>query len=261
MTGAPSLGTLALRQLRYENKAFWRNPPAVFFTFAFPLIFLVLFNLLFGNDKIEYFGRRVSTSTFYVPAIAAFSVINATFTNLAISLTFARQQGLLKRTRGTPLPAWMYLSARIVHAGAVSVVLVAIVAIAGALFYGVEPPRHTLPAFLLTLLVGGFAFSSLGVAMTAAVPNADASPAVVNGVILPLLFISGIFIPLNRAPQWLTTVADIFPVRHLARAMQHAFNPFETGSGLREGDLLVVALWGLAGLVLAIRFFSWEPRR
>jgi ABC-2 type transport system permease protein len=261
MTGGRPAGILALRQLRYENKAFWRNPPAVFFTFAFPLVFLVLFNVLFGNNTIDYFGHRVKTSTFYVPAIAAFSIINATFTNLAISLTFAREQGLLKRKRGTPLPAWVYLSVRIVHAGLVGVTLVVIVAGAGALFYGVELPGRTLPAFLLTLLVGGFAFSSLGIAMTAAVSNADASPAMVNAIILPLLFVSGIFIPLNQAPEWLSTVAGIFPVRHLALGMQHAFNPFEVGSGLAGGDLLVVALWGLGGLVLALRFFSWEPRR
>jgi ABC-2 type transport system permease protein len=251
----------ALHQLRYENKAFWRNPPAVFFTFAFPLVFLVLFNLFFGNEVIDYFGHKTRTSTLFVPTIATFSVINATFTNLAMGLTFARERGLLKRTRGTPLPARTYLSVRIVHAGAVGMALVIIVAAVGALVYGVDLPRHTFPAVLLTLLVGGLTFASLGVATTALVSNADASPAVVNGIILPLLFISGIFFRLEDAPQWLTRVADLFPVRHFAQAMEHAFNPFETGSGLQGDDLLVMALWGLAGLVLSIRFFSWEPRR
>ncbi len=261
MSGGRPLGMLALHQLRYENKAFWRNPPSVFFTFAFPLIFLVLFNVFFGNEVIDYFSHKTRTSTLFVPTIAAFSIINATFTNLAISLTFARERGLLKRIRGTPLTAGMYLSVRILHAGVVGVALVAIVAVVGALVYGVELPRHTLPALLLTLLVGGLTFASLGIATTAVVSNADASPAVVNGIILPLLFISGIFFRIDQAPQWLTTVADLFPVRHFAQAMQHAFNPFETGSGLRGGDLLVMALWFLAGLALAIRYFTWEPRR
>ncbi|MGH2732912.1 MAG: ABC transporter permease [Actinomycetota bacterium] len=255
------LGGLVLHQLRYENKAFWRNPPSVFFTFAFPLIFLALFNAFFGNQVINYFGHRTRTSTLFIPTIAAFSIINATFTNLAISLTFARERGLLKRTRGTPLPAWIYLSVRILHAGAVGVALVVIVAVAGALAYDVDLPRHTLPALVLTLAVGGLTFASLGIATTAVVSNADASPAVVNGIILPLLFISGIFFRVDQAPQWLGRVADLFPVRHLAQAMQHAFNPFETGSGLRGGDLRVMALWGLAGVVVAVRFFSWEPRR
>ena len=97
---------LALRQVKYENTAFWRNPVAAFFTFVFPLMFLVIFNLLFGNDKLELPGGTAHTSTFYVPAIAALSVISACYTNVAISVALSRDQGLLKRTRGTPLPAW-----------------------------------------------------------------------------------------------------------------------------------------------------------
>ena len=116
---------LALRQVRYENRAFWRNPPAAFFTFAFPLIFLVLFNLLFGDEDLQVAGREVSASQFYVPAIAAFSIVTATFTNLAIGVSFSREQGLLKRLRGTPLPGWGYLFGRVAHAVLVTILLVA----------------------------------------------------------------------------------------------------------------------------------------
>jgi ABC-2 type transport system permease protein len=252
---------LTLRQLRYENLAFWRNPAAAFFTFAFPLMFLVIFNLLFGSRIIGPPGQRITTSTFYVPAIGAFSIIGATFTNLAISLSFSRDLGILKRVRGTPLPAGVYMMGRIVHSVLLSILLVALVTAFGALFYGVEVPTKTLPAALIALVVGGAAFSALGLAMTAVIPNADASPAIVNGTILPLLFISDVFIPLDEAPDWLGTVGDIFPVKHLSTAMQTAFNPFTTDAGFEWGDLAVIAAWGLAGLVLAIRFFSWEPRR
>lgn len=89
---------LALRQVRYENRAFWRNPVAAFFTVVFPLMFLVIFNLLFGNNPIRVEGGIINTSTFYVPAIVAFSVVSACFTNVAIGVTAARDQGLLKRT-------------------------------------------------------------------------------------------------------------------------------------------------------------------
>ena len=252
---------LALRQVRYENAAFWRNPPSAFFTFAFPLIFLVLFNLLFGDQTIELGGRRVSQSTFYVPAIAAFSIVTATFTNLAIGVSFARDQGLLKRFRGTPLPAWAYLFGRVGHAVLMTLLLVAIVTGFGAAFYAVDVPTSTLAAAALTTIAGAFAFSSLGLAMTAAIPNAEASPAIVNGVILPILFISDIFIPTESAPDWLVTIGDLFPVKHLSEAMQAAWNPFETGSGFAWGHLAVVAAWGVAGLLLALRSFSWEPRR
>jgi ABC-2 type transport system permease protein len=254
---------LTLRQIRYENKSFWRNPAAAFFTFAFPLLFLVLFNLLFGHGTIRlYAGQpKVSTSTFYVPAIAAFSVISASFTNLAMSVTFAREQGVLKRKRGTPMPPLAYLGAKILHSIFIALLLAVIIGLFGRLFYSVSIPTHTMPAFLVSLIVGGLSFCAMGLAVTAIVPNAEAAPAIVNAIILPLLFISDIFIPLNNAPHWLTTVSKIFPIWHFSEAMQHAFNPFEKGAGFSGTDLLVVAAWGVGSLLLAIRYFRWEPRR
>ena len=252
---------LALRQVRYENTAFWRNPVAAFFTFVFPLMFLVIFNLIFGNNKLDLPGGTVSTSTFYVPAIAALSVISACYTNVAISISIARDSGLLKRTRGTPLPGWAFLFGRVIHATLLAVLLVIIVTAAGTLFYGVDAPTNTIPAFLVTLIVGAATFCALGLAITSIIPNGDASPAIVNASILPLMFISDVFIPLNDAPAWLTTFADIFPVRHFSLALQTAFNPFETGMGFELVHLLVMAGWMAGGLLLAVRFFSWAPRR
>jgi ABC-2 type transport system permease protein len=251
---------LALRQVRYTNTAFWRNPASAFFTFAFPLMFLVIFTAIFGNETITLFGRELSTATFYVGAIATFSIITATYTNLAISVTFARDLGVLKRVRGTPLPAWAFMFGRIAHAILVAFLLVVIVVAFGALFYGAEVPVDTLPAFLVTIAVGAASFSALGLAITAAIPNADASPAVVNASILPLLFVSDIFIPIQDPGAWYVTVAKLFPPYHFAKAMQAAtFSP--SGSGFQGEDLLIVGAWGVAGAVLAILFFSWEPRR
>ena len=252
---------LALRQLRYENRAFWRNPTAAFFTVVFPLIFLVIFNLLFGNEQLQVPGGVVNTSTFYVPAIAALSVINGSFTGLAMSVSMARDQGLLKRTRGTPLPAWAFLFGKVAHMTLVALALVAGVTAAGALFYGVDVPTGTLPAFVATLAVGAAAFSMLGLAVTAFIPNADAAPAVVNGTVLPLLFISDVFIPPGQAPEWLITFADVFPLKHLSGALQTVFNPFESSAGFEPVDLAVMTAWGVGGLLIALRFFSWEPRR
>ena len=251
---------LALRQVRYENRAFWRNPTAAFFTFVFPLIFLVIFNLLFGNDELEFRGGTTNVSTFYVAGIAALSVVYTGYTGLAMSVSLARDQGLLKRTRGTPLPAWAFLFGRVVHMILTMILLVAIVIAAGALFYDVDVPTDTMPAFLVAVVVGAAAFSSLALATTAAIPNADASPAVVNAITLPLLFISDVFIPPGEAPDWLITIADLFPIKHLSLALQTAVNPFETGSGFELAHLAVMAAWGVAGLLVAVRFFSWEPR-
>ncbi|MGH2756648.1 MAG: ABC transporter permease [Actinomycetota bacterium] len=250
---------LTAKQLYYENKSFWRNPASAFFTFAFPLMFLVIFNLIFGNDDFaEVDGEPISGSTFYVPAIAAFSVVTACFTNISISMVFLRDEGILKRVRGTPLPAGSYMLARIIHASVIALLLVAVVTVAGAIFYDVRVPTEELPKLILIVLVGAATFSALGLAHTSIVPNADAAPPVVNATILPLLFISDVFIPLEDAPSWLVSFSQIFPIWHYAHLMLHAFDP--TGF-FEDGNLLVVAGWGIAGLLLAVRFFSWEPRR
>jgi ABC-2 type transport system permease protein len=250
----------ALRVVRYTNKAFWRNPANAFFTFAFPLMFLVIFTALFGGGTQPVAGREIALSTFYVGQIATFSIITATYTNLAINIAFTRDMGILKRIRGTPMAAWSFMAGRILHAILVTILLVAIVVAFGALFYDAEVPSNTMPAFLITIAVGGASFSALGLAITAAIPNADASPAVVNASILPLLFLSGIFIPIQDPDAWYVTVAEFFPVYHFGQAMNSAYFSV-SGSGFEGGHLLIVGAWGLAGAVAAVLFFSWEPRR
>lgn len=251
----------SLRQARYDMLAFLRNPASVFFTFVFPLMFLVIFNLVFGEGEIEVEGGFIDTSTFYVPGIVGLSVISACYTNIAISISFARDRGQLKRVRGTPLPALAFLSGRIIQATVSSVLLVALVLGVGMVFYGVDPPADRMPAFIITLLVGAMTFCALGLAVTAIIPNADAAPAVLNASILPLLFISNIFIPTSNAPGWLNDFASIFPVVHFASALHRSFDPFVTGSGFQFMDLLIMVIWGVLGVVAAVRWFSWEPRR
>jgi ABC-2 type transport system permease protein len=251
---------LSLRQVWYLNKAFLRNPASAFFTLVFPLMFLVIFTTIFGSGTIRVGpGKAISVATFYVPAISAFSVITACYTNIAISLSFSRDSGALKRIRGSPMPVWAYMAARIVHSVIIAILLVAVCSAFGAVFYHATLPTQTLPAFALTLIVGAATFCALGVALTAVIPNADAAPAVVNASILPLLFISNVFIPLQNPPQWLDLLGKIFPVRHFADALSASFFAL-TGSGLHTNDLLVIGAWGVAGLILATRFFDWEPR-
>ena len=253
---------LALRQVRYENSAFWRNPAAAFFTIIFPLMFLVIFNLIFGSeDFTDETGRTYSGSNFYVPGIMVFAIVGATYTNVAMNIAFSRDGGLLKRMRGTPLPSWSYLAGKIVHAVLLTGLLVVIVTGAGWLVFDVDLPTSTLPAFLLTLAVAAAMLCTLGLAVTAIIPNADAAPPIVNASVLPLLFISDVFIPLDNAPTWLTTIADVFPIRHMALAMHTSFSPFETGSGFEWVRLLVMAAWMVGGLLVTLRFFRWEPRK
>ncbi len=249
---------LALRQVRYENRAFWRNPVAAFFTFAFPLLFMVIFNVIFSGTGSDVPGFRAAD--FFTPAIIVFAVITATFTNLAMMVTIARDAGILKRVRGTPLSGWAYLLGRILHAVLVAFLLVVIVAAFGAIFYDVRFPWDRLPALVLTLGVAAATFCAVGLALTGLIPNAEAAPAVTNGVIFPVLFISNVFIRMDDPPAWMATISSLFPVRHFADAMAFLYDPRTTGSGLSGSDLAVMAAWGVAALLVAIRSFSWEPR-
>ena len=253
-----SAPALTLYQMRYVNKAFWRNPASAFFTFAFPLMFLVIFTALLGNGTVPIDGREVDQATYYVAAMTAFAVITACYNNIAISLTFQRDTGVLKRTNGTPLPATAFLAARVLHALLISLLLVAITVAFGRLLYSADVPTGaTLARFLVMVVVGAATFCALGFAITAVIPNADAAAPIVNATILPLLFLSGIFIPLgDNAPTWITRTARIFPVKHFADGMQASF----VGTALHWSDVLLVGAWGIAGLILAVRYFSWEPR-
>jgi ABC-2 type transport system permease protein len=240
---------LAMRQIGYVNRAFWRNPAAAFFTFAFPLIFLAVFSVLFGPEA----------AGFFTPAIIVFGVVNATFTNLAMTVSIERDEGVLKRVRGTPLPPWGYLVGRIGHAVLVALLLVVIVAASGALIYDVPVPWEALPAILLVLAVAAATFSALGLAISGLIPNADAAPAIVNAIVLPILFISNVFIQMDQAPDWLNTISLLLPVRHFADAMLELYNG--TDPGVPWVEVGVMAAWGVVGVVAALRFFSWEPRR
>ena len=267
-----SLLAQVARQFRFTNKAFWRNPASAFFTFAFPLMFLVIFTALLGRGQVELQRFLLDTTTYCVGAMAAFGVISACFTNIAITTTFNRDAGILKRLRGTPLPAASYMVARVLHATVVGAILVALTLAFGNLVYDSPlPSAGHLVEFVVAFLVGALAFAALALALTAAIPNAEAAPPLVNAVILPLLFLSGIFIPLDdESPEWLRVVGDTFPVKHFAEAMRAGFlgdvrMPTPTGPVhpfvFDWLDVAIVAAWGVAGLVLAARFFSWEPRR
>jgi len=249
---------LAFRQVRYENRAFWRNPIAAFFTFFFPLMFMIIFNVLFGGTSGIGGGLRVAD--FYTPAVIVFGVITATYTNIAMTITVSRDLGILKRMRGTPLPPWAFMAGRIAHSVLLAFLLVVIVAAFGYFFYSVHLPWDRLPGLLLTLAVSAASFCALGLAIAGLVPNADSAPAIVQFSVLPLNFISNVFVDMRDAPAWINTVSEIFPIRHFADAMLGIWNPLTPGNGFYWGDLAVIAAWGVAGVLVAVRFFTWEPR-
>jgi ABC-2 type transport system permease protein len=242
---------LTWRQYRLERRLFWRNPTAAFFNFFLPLLFLALFGAIFSGNQKDL--------NVIVPGIAGLSVMSTTFSALAHNLVFLREQGVLKRMRGTPLPGGAYLGGILGNAVTNAVVQIALIVLAGRIFFGVGWPEDWVE--LAVFLVAGVAcLASLGIAYSHVIPNFDAAPAYVNIVFLPVIFISGVFYDVDNAPQFLRDIAQALPLTHVINGLSAAM---VKGTPLSDhlSDLLVVALWTAVGVVFAIRGFSWDQRR
>jgi ABC-2 type transport system permease protein len=251
---------LVVHQYRYDQRQFWREPASVFFTVGLPLIFLVLFTSIFGNDDVTVGGRQISGSTYYVPSILTLEIVSATFLNLVIWITLQRERGQLKRVRATPVPGGVVIGGRALTSFAIAVLAVVLLCAVGVVFYGVDLPGETLPAFVVSVFVGVLSLSAVGFAFSGFVPSENAAPAMANFVALPIYFISGIFVPSESIPDWMDKIASVFPVKPLFDALLTAFNPATTGAGFEWGSLAVVAAWGVGALVVAMRTFWWVPR-
>jgi ABC-2 type transport system permease protein len=249
--------TIAARQLRFEQKAFWRNPTGAVFTFAFPLLFLVIFSTLNSGARIAERGN-ITFVTFFVPGILAFGLISACYTNLAIRMTISRDFGILKRVRGTPVPTWAYLAGQVASSVVITFILFFLTVGLGVVAFGVDFRTSTAAGLFVTLALGAACFCALGLAVSGLCPNADAAPAIVNFSIFPLIFVSGIFFPIDNAPKWLTSVAKLFPMERLADGLQYAFDPRTGGLGFKGSDLWSLVAWTVAGSLLAVRLFRWD---
>jgi ABC-2 type transport system permease protein len=239
---------LAWEQFRFERKLFWRNPSAAFFNFVLPLLLLLLIGTVFASDSEEL--------DVLIPGIAGMSVMATTFSALAFNVTFLREEGILKRVRGTPIPAGAYFAGFIGSAVVNAVVQVALVVAIGNVLYGVDWPRDW-PALALFTALGVACFGALGIAMSHAIPNFDSAPAYVNAVFLPLIFISGVFYESRDLPVVLEDAAEVLPLKHVIDGLAGAI---VTGDGIAGHwtALAVIAAWTAFGLFAAVRWFRWD---
>src|SRR3954447_26697036 len=250
---------LAWHQFRYDLRAFLRNRQSRFFTLALPVIFLVIFASVFSGETVDVAGGELDESVAYVRALIAMGLIGAAFGNLIVSVTEQRESGILKPRRATPMPASAIIGGRVLTAMATALAITVVLLAVGWIAYGAHVPGRSAGALIVTVIVGAASFCCLGFAVASMVRNEDAATPVTQAVMLPLYFISGVFVPTDTLPHWLLQVASLFPVRHLAAALLAAYNPHVRGAGFAWSDLLVVAVWGVGGLVLAVRRFSWVP--
>jgi ABC-2 type transport system permease protein len=244
---------LAGWQAIYEQRAFWRNRARAFFAFLMPIMFLVIFASIFGKSTIST-RDGLPYNDFFVPGILAYGIIATTFFNIAVSTAILRDQGVLKRMQGTPLPRWAYVAGRVGSAALTTLAMTALVLVIARLGYNVHVRGATFAGFFVALVLGSACFTTLGIGIVRYIRNADAAPAVLNFAILPLTFISGIWFTTDNQPASLRHIAEVFPVHALADALQFAFNPHTTGSGIEHSDVLNLAIWIVVGVVLMIRF-------
>jgi ABC-2 type transport system permease protein len=248
---------LALHHLRYINLSYWRNPGAAFFGVFFPLMLLTINSLIFGGGKVTVHGTPGTVATFYVAGMAVFATVMTCFTGLAISVLFDRDQGRLKRIRGTPTPVSAYLCARLLFAILLGLLTSLLCVGESVAFFHVSLTLAELLAFVVTVAVGSASLAALSLAVVSGVSNAQAGPAVLNAVTFPVLFLSSVFYPIDGLPAWLNILAGLLPIRPFAQAATGAV----FGAGIQVDKLAIVLAWGVLGAVIAARNFRWQPRR
>jgi ABC-2 type transport system permease protein len=248
-----SRAELVIYQARLEQRAFWRNPDYAFFTFALPVVLLVALGATRTGSTLP---GNVPEVRVFVPRILAFGIIVAAYANLAQRIAVLRNDGVLKRVRTTPLPPGTYLSGQLVS-NLITTLLVALATIViGDVVFGVAPGLEGLAPLVATLSIGILCFAALALAVSTVISSADAAGPIANATYLPLAIVSGLFDPSLGLPGWLSRVVELFPVKALADALYASYDP---GAGFPLGDLAVLAVWAVAGVVLAHRFFRWEP--
>ena len=241
-----------LHELRAQQRLFWRNREAAFFSFFFPILLLALIGSVYGDQPID----DVSAPTFILIGLLGYGVAANAFAGLAITLVVRREAGLLKRVRGTPLEPGTYLAA--VIASTVTVIALQVVAqlLLGVYLLDADWPERPAP-LVVAILLGAAAFAALGIAVTTLVRTSEGSSAVVNAIYLPMAFISGVFFSREDMPAFLEAVSDVLPLTYLLDLIRAAFMP---GESFAPSSVAAIVVWGLLGLVVAVRMFRWEPR-
>jgi ABC-2 type transport system permease protein len=253
--------TLLRRWLGARVRTQLRTGRALAFTFAFPLVLVVLFNGLNGDAKVEAVGAagQVPFAQFYTPSIAIFSLTTACYTSVIVGVAAARDSGLLKRVRGTPLPMSIYLAAWLAGAALTGIVAVVLLFAVAVPAFGVHVYAATLPAAIVTLALGAACLAAVGLAVATLARDADQAMPIAQLTFLPISFISGIWFPLEGAPDWVVTVAKVFPLEHIVHAFDRTFSPGVSGGGWSPADLWSIAVWTAVGLLVATRRFRAEP--
>jgi ABC-2 type transport system permease protein len=241
-------------QLKAEQKLFWRSRELAFFTFLLPILFFLLLGSAYGDEEID----GVNGYTYLLAGMLGYGAASTTFAGLALLLVIRRESGVLKRLRTTPLSSATYISAVLASIILIFMLEAGILVALGRIAFDVPLPDSIL-SLVIVLLLGAASFAALGIALAAMIRSAEGSSAVVNALYLPISFISGAFFSQDAFPEVLRVLGEILPLSHLIvlcrDVMIHGDRVWN-----QLDDVAVVAVWGIAGLIVAFRRFRWEPR-
>lgn len=247
---------LVAHQLRQEQRSFWRNPQSAFFTFVLPLALLAILGTVDSGPLPGQPGVRSVDAL--VPGIVVFGLLAAAYGNLASSIAVLRDEGVLKRIRITPLRPTTYLAGHIVSSLVIAAFLSVTTIAGGWLLFDVHLQARAIPGVVLALVIGAACLCALGLAVSGFIPNGQAAAPITNATYVPLAIVSGVFYPMHGLPAWLDFVVGLFPVRRIADALRAGFDPVHQAPVARPADLAVLAIWLLAGVLIAQRSFRWD---
>ncbi|GIG22387.1 transport permease protein [Cellulomonas chitinilytica] len=257
---------LGLTRAGYELRLFFRERDAVVFVFAYPVIMLAIFAAVFGQDGATVTtqgGAEIPFAQYFLPGMVATGIMLSSFQSLAISIAVERDEGGLKRLRGTPLPATAYFAGKVGQVLGVSLLQNAVLLVVAASAFGVTLPTTATAwaTFVWVFVLGTACGSVCGVAFSSVPRSGRSASAVVTPIVLVLQFISGVFFPFDQLPSWMQGLASVFPLRWLVEGMSAVFVPTGSGASGQHGTTaLVLGAWLAAGLVVGVRTFRWRRR-
>jgi len=258
----PSVLSLGLARTGIEVRQFFRRRDSFIFTFAFPVMMLFIFGSVFSDD----IAPGVSFTQYFAAGMVASGVVMSSFQSLAISIAIERDEGTLKRLRGTPMPPAAYFLGKIGLVLVTSVIQTAILLTIGALAFGLKLPTNPelWVRFTWVFVLGTAAGTVVGIAYSSLARSAQSAGAVVSPVVIVLQFISGVFFVFTDLPSWMQTIGSIFPLKWLAQGMRSVFLPdsFGASEAAHSWQLpqtaLILTAWMIVGLVLCLRTFRWQ---
>ena len=262
----PGAWGLGLQRGALEIKQFFRQRDQVVFTFAFPVVFLFLFASIFSDDVK---GAGITASQLYVPAMMAAGIMSTSFQSLGISIAIERDEKVLRRLRGTPMPPAAYFLGKIWLVLCTGVLETAILLLVGTSFYGVDLPSDAARWFDLAwiFVLGLTACALLGIAVSSVPKSGKSATSVVVLPFLVLQFISGVYIAIDTIPDWMLNIGALFPLKWMCQGLRGVFLPdsaqvLEQAGSWEFGKVaLVLGAWCVGGLALCLLTFRWKNRR